>query len=132
MANVRVIFDSLEGLMRILFRCDIYEKLYTKRNLQATTQLSNSLVKLYVAVLYFLCSARRQLSLNTPGNCSNEMKLEYVALIRDLARMLQSVLSDSGEVFRNILDCEKEVQKDVDMADKEGLLPPPQFYIGTC
>lgn len=36
--------------------------------------------------------------------------------------MLKSVVSDSGELFRNIEDCEKEVQKDVDMADKEGLL----------
>lgn len=62
-----MIFDSLEELMRILFRCDIYEQLYTKRNLQATKQLNSSLVKLYIAILNFLCSAKRQLSLNTTG-----------------------------------------------------------------
>lgn len=67
MENVRTIFDSLDGLVRILFRCDIYEKLYTKGTLQTTTQLSNSLVKLYVAILNYLCSARRQLSLGSPG-----------------------------------------------------------------
>lgn len=37
--------------------------------------------------------------------------------------MVKSLLSDSGELFRNIQECEKEVQKDVDMADKEGLSP---------
>lgn len=65
-----MIFDSLEGLVRILFRCDIYERLYTKRKLQATEQLNTSLVKLYVAVLKYLCSARRQLSLTTAGERS--------------------------------------------------------------
>lgn len=68
MENVRTIFDSLEGLVRILFRCDIYEKLYAKSKLQSTQQLNTSLVNLYVAVLEYLCSARRQISLTTSGN----------------------------------------------------------------
>lgn len=71
MENVRMIFDSLDGLVRILFRCDIYEQLYTKRKLQTTPQLSNSLVKLYVAILNYLCSAKRQLSLSSSGMRGN-------------------------------------------------------------
>lgn len=72
MENVRTIFDSLDGLVRILFRCDIYEQLYTKRQLQTTPQLSNSLVKLYVAILNYLCSAKRQLNLSSSGTRGNE------------------------------------------------------------
>lgn len=62
-----MIFGSLEVLVRILFRCDIYEKLYGSRKLQATRQLNASLVKLYIAILKFLCSARRELSLSATG-----------------------------------------------------------------
>lgn len=129
-----MIFDSLEGLMRILFRCDIYEQLYTKRNLQATKQLNTSLIKLYITILNYLCSARRQLSLNSTGNCMTRKRteIENGVLTLDLARMLKSVLSDSGELFRNIQECEKEVQKDVDMADKEGLSPSVQFISGPA
>lgn len=61
MENVNTIFGSLEGLVRILFRCDIYEKLYGTRNLHATAQLNTSIVKLYVAILKYLCCARREL-----------------------------------------------------------------------
>lgn len=62
-----MIFESLEVLARILFRCEIYERLYGQQALQATVQLNSSLVHLYVAVLQYLCSARRQLSLPTTG-----------------------------------------------------------------
>lgn len=62
-----MIFSSLEVLVRILFRCDIYEKLYTDENLQAAKQLNTSLVTLYVAVLQYLCTARRHVKLDTKG-----------------------------------------------------------------
>lgn len=68
--NVQMIFGSLEVLVRILFRCDIYEKLYTQQGLQAAEQLNASLVHLYVAVLQYLCSARRQVKLDTKGTIS--------------------------------------------------------------
>lgn len=42
-------------------------------------------------------------------------------LITEPARILKSIVSDSGSLFKNIQDCEKDVQKDADMADKEGL-----------
>lgn len=67
-----MIFSSLEGPVRILFRCDIYEQLYTKRKLQASKQLDTSLVKLYVAVLNYLCSAKRLLSLGTASKHSTQ------------------------------------------------------------
>lgn len=67
MENVRMIFESLEVLVRILFRCDIYEKLYGSRKLQATTQLNTSIVQLYIAILKYLCSATRELNLPTGG-----------------------------------------------------------------
>lgn len=62
-----MIFESLEILVRILFCCDIYEKLYGSRKLRATAQLNTSIVQLYVAILKYLCSARRELSLPTGG-----------------------------------------------------------------
>lgn len=68
MENVRMIFESLDCLVRILYRCDIYEKLYTNRGLQATEQLSSTLVNLYAAVLEYLCYARRDLSKDSTGN----------------------------------------------------------------
>lgn len=73
-----MIFSSLEGLVRILFRCDIYEQLYTKRKPQASKQLDTSLVKLYVAVLNYLCSAKRLLSLGRRGTRLNDcLKINY-------------------------------------------------------
>lgn len=65
MGNVRMIFDSVEKLVRILFRCDIYEKLHSSRTLQATEQLNTSFAKLYIAILKYLYYARRELSLMT-------------------------------------------------------------------
>lgn len=67
MENVKTIFGSLEVLVRILFRCDIYEKLYGSRKLDATIQLNTSIVQLYVAILKYLCSAKRELSRPTGG-----------------------------------------------------------------
>lgn len=67
MQNVKLIFASLEGLVRILFRCDIHEKLYAGRGLQAAKQLDTSMVELYVAILTYLCSAKRQLWRQTGG-----------------------------------------------------------------
>lgn len=104
MNNVQMIFGSLESLVRILYRCDIFEKLYAERELQATEQLKSSLVNLYVAVLEYLCCARRDISLKTP------------------LRMLKSLVSDSGELFNKFQQCEGEVLNDADTAEKEGLI----------
>lgn len=131
--NVKMIFGGLEVLVRILFRCDIYEKLYGKRSLQATEQLNTSLVHLYVAVLQYLCSARRQLSLDTKGTLVNGIDKSGVGrkprlIPVHLVRILKSLVSDSGDLFKKILDCEIEVQKDAEIAEKEGLNPNiPQF-----
>lgn len=71
-----MIFGSLECLVRILVRCDIYEKLYSGCSLQVTEQLNASLVQLYVAVLQYLCSARRQIGRDTPCRFRSKTPLE--------------------------------------------------------
>lgn len=126
--NVQMIFGSLEYLVRILFRCDIYEKLYAELGLEATEQLNSSLVNLYVAVLEYLSSARRQIRLKTAGNSRDQKKeIEKPRLIIHLVRILKSILSDSGELYRKIQECEKDVQNDADIAEKEGLNHPPRY-----
>lgn len=44
-----------------------------------------------------------------------------------LVRILKSLVSDSGELFKKIQECEKEVQKDAETAEKEGWNIPPPF-----
>lgn len=36
-------------------------------------------------------------------------------------RILKTLVSDSGSLFKKILECEIEVQKDAETAEKEGL-----------
>lgn len=62
-----MIFESLEYLVRVLSRCDIYEKLYSQGGLEAANSLNDSLLGLYVSALEYLCYARRHLSHNTAG-----------------------------------------------------------------
>lgn len=124
MENVRMIFESLDCLVRILYRCDIYEKLYTGRGLQATKQLNSTLVNLYVAVLEYLCYARRDISKNTTGNLGQGEQLEYQRLIIHLVRILGSLFSDTGQLFMKIRECEIDVQNDADTAEKEGRMDP--------
>lgn len=69
-----MIFDSLERLVLILFRCDVYEKLYSKFKLRTTEQLNTSIVKLYIAVLEYLCSVRRELGRTTAGKYPTKEK----------------------------------------------------------
>jgi hypothetical protein len=68
--NMRLIFGSLEYLVRVLSRCDIYERLYARKELQATKLLDTSLVNLYVSILRYLCCARKELSHRTLGRMS--------------------------------------------------------------
>lgn len=50
-------------------------------------------------------------------------------LIIYLARILKSIFSDLGQLFRKIQDCEKDVGNDADTAEKEGLTPnKPPFH----
>lgn len=50
-------------------------------------------------------------------------------LIIYLARILKSIFSDLGQLFRKIQDCEKDVGNDADTAEKEGLAPnKPPFH----
>lgn len=42
-------------------------------------------------------------------------------LMINLARILKSVFSDSGQLFMDIQACEKDMQTDADMAEKEGM-----------
>lgn len=63
--DLRLIFESLEYLVRVLCRCDIYEKLYFEQELEAAKLLNDSLVDLYVSILEYLCCARRKLSDHT-------------------------------------------------------------------
>lgn len=65
--NMRIAMESLESLTRVLGHCSIYEKLYGQQDLEASQSLNDSLVKLYVLVLQFVCYVRRHLGLNTAG-----------------------------------------------------------------
>lgn len=38
--------------------------------------------------------------------------------------MLKSIFSNSGQLFKDIQSCEKEMETDADMAEKEGLTIP--------
>lgn len=67
MENATIAMESLESLTRVLGHCSIYETLYGEQPLEASQPLNDSLVKLYVLVLQFLCYIRRHLSRNTAG-----------------------------------------------------------------
>ncbi|RPB08085.1 hypothetical protein P167DRAFT_578659 [Morchella conica CCBAS932] len=52
--NMRSIADSFSTLMRVVCCCDIYERLYTSKDLTVTEILTGSIVKLYVSILDYL------------------------------------------------------------------------------
>lgn len=62
-------FENISVLVRVLVRCEVIEALYISRRktLQVGEQLRTSLLELYVAVLKYVCSVRRQLSLSSAG-----------------------------------------------------------------
>lgn len=77
MENMKIVMESMDALVRVLSRCDIYEKLYCKKTPDPTQPidiaqpLDDSMVDLYVSVLEYLCSARRYLGRNTAGCLSS-------------------------------------------------------------
>lgn len=55
--NMRAVSEGLDQVVRILYCCDIYEKLYVGKMLQIEKVLNESLVNLYVSVLEYLSYA---------------------------------------------------------------------------
>lgn len=45
-------------------------------------------------------------------------------LIVNLARIIHGIVSDSGQLFKEIQDRERDVQTDADLTEKEGLIIP--------
>lgn len=41
-----------------------------------------------------------------------------------IVRMVRGIASESGQLFKDVLACEVEMQKDADLAEKEGLMIP--------
>ncbi|KAI5838324.1 hypothetical protein DFP73DRAFT_269522 [Morchella snyderi] len=72
--DMRTVSESVEHIVRILFCCDIYERLYCETSLRAVMHLVTSLVELYVSILEYLCYAKKYLSGNTgSGPCAPKL-----------------------------------------------------------
>lgn len=65
--NMRSIADSFSTLMRIICCCDIYERLYTSKDLTVTEILTGSIVNLYVSILDYLFFTNEHLQKGTTG-----------------------------------------------------------------
>ncbi|KAI5811986.1 hypothetical protein BZA77DRAFT_347362 [Pyronema omphalodes] len=55
--TLEAIVDELEHIARIIYRCTIYEIIYEKETFNASTNLRESILQLYIAVLKFFAKA---------------------------------------------------------------------------
>ncbi|RPB12644.1 hypothetical protein P167DRAFT_574015 [Morchella conica CCBAS932] len=93
--------ESLEYLLRVLFCCDIYEKLYCETGLLTVQPLNTSLVELYVSILEYLCYIKRFLNKDTGE------------------RVLASFVSELKGLLKNVQQKESTVLSYVDKVEKE-------------
>ncbi|KAI5839141.1 hypothetical protein DFP73DRAFT_222388 [Morchella snyderi] len=106
--------ESLEYLLRIIFCCEIYERLYlTRKRLGTVQQLNTSLVELYVSILKYLCYIQKYLNKNTGGRVLKSFASDLKVLLKDVQQKESSVLLDTDKVEKEASAIERtEAEKE--------------------
>lgn len=65
-----MVLEGVEMITNLLVQYEIHEKLYLREDTEATAQLRDSLVELYVSMLSFLAKAKRFYDKSTVSKCN--------------------------------------------------------------
>lgn len=97
-AQLRMVSESLEQLLQLIFVGDIYEGLYLGQDIKIKDRLRTALVNLYVSILEYLGSARKYFKKDTTGLSPLHLPNHSIFMVRTRQNPREFCFENEGAI----------------------------------